>query len=75
MAEELIPLEPQPLNGKPFRLHFANRGPGWWYNERLGYPRYTNKMLISWKCPFGADGEPIRIGDTWYWKRSEARRP
>ena len=69
MPDDLIPLSPQPRNGKPFRIAFANRGPEWWYNERLGWPRHTNRMLVSWRCPFGADGEPVRVYGVWYWRR------
>ena len=62
-------LEPQPRNGKPFRIHFVNRGDEYWYNERMGFRRGHGPMLISWKCPFGVDGEPVLVGGEWRWQR------
>lgn len=66
--ESLKPLEPQPANGPPFRIAFTNRGPEYWYNERLGWPRRTNKMLFEWRCPTGQNTyEPKRVDGVWVW--------
>lgn len=67
-----IRIDPQPRNGKPFRIAFTNRGDEYWYNERLGWNTLrTNKMLFSWKCPFGADGEPVLVDGVWYWRKTK----
>lgn len=68
--DELIELSPQPKNGPPVRINFSNRGPEYWYNERLGWKRGHGPMLFEWKCPFGVDGEPVRVDGKWYWKRT-----
>lgn len=62
-------IEPQPRNGKPFRIAFVNRGDEYWYNERLAYKHGRGPMLISWKCPFGVNGEPVLVDGVWRWRR------
>ena len=64
---EAIPLNPQPRMGAPFRIAFANRGPEYWYNERVGWAQGGNQMLFEWKCPLGPHGKPVWIGGMWYW--------
>jgi hypothetical protein len=69
---DLVRIEPQP-DMKPFQIDFQNRGPEYWYNERRLYrERGRGPMFISWKCPFGADGEPTFVDGAWYWKRTGA---
>lgn len=63
-------LEPQPRNGKPFRISFVNRGDEYWYNERLAWRHGYGPMLISWKCPFGVKGEPVFVDGEWRWRRA-----
>lgn len=64
-------ITPQPLNGKPFRIKFINRGPEYWFNESIGYRHGRGPMLFKWKCPFGVNGEPKLIDGVWYWVRTD----
>lgn len=66
---DAIVITPAPRNGRPFRIAFVNRGPEYWYNERLGYRRGRGPMLFEWKCPFGVNGEPKLIDGVWHWAR------
>ena len=70
---ELVRIEPQP-DMMPFRVHFANRGDEWWYNERRHFRQTGNPqhgMLKSWKCPFGVNGKPVCVDGIFYWQRTE----
>lgn len=70
MADERVLMKPQPRNGPPFRIAFVNRGPEYWYNERLAWSRHGNPpMLFEWKCPFGKVGKPVFLNGAWYWEK------
>lgn len=72
VSAELTPdhrrIEPQP-DMMPFRISFSNRGPEYWYNERRRFRQCgRGPMLMSWKCPFGEAGKPVRIDGVFYWE-------
>lgn len=72
---ERIPLSPQPKHGKPYRIDFVNRGPEYWYQERTAYIQSRGRrgpMFMSWRCPYGADGEPELVDGIWVWKQRTA---
>ncbi len=68
MGEELVRIEPQPLNGRPFRIASLTIEPDVWFNEHIRWP-WTGRMLFMWKCPLGPDAEPVRVDGVWYWRR------
>lgn len=73
MSDDMRLMEPQPKCGAPFRIHFTNRGPEYWYNERRAYrDRRRGDMLFEWKCPFGSAGRPQYLDGVWYWVRDAA---
>lgn len=67
----LVRIEPQPRCGRPVRIAFSNRGPEYWYNERVAWRHGNgNQMLFEWKCPLGVNGEPVLVDGVWYWKEA-----
>lgn len=78
LLSDPIPLSPQPRLGKPYRMNFANRGPEWWFQESVTYRESRGRrgnMFVSWKCPYGVDGEPVNIDGVWFWQPTTAAAP
>jgi hypothetical protein len=73
-GDNIIAIIPAPLNGKPFRINFVNRGREYWYNENASMKISGSPMLFEWKCPFGIHGEPELIDGVWFWLRTHLKQ-